>query len=65
MKPVPFDYIRPKSIAETCALLAQDTEARVIAGGQSSVTALAGSTEEQQFYDSHPSQQAKASRVSA
>lgn len=42
-----------------------DDITQVIAGGQSSVTALAGSTEEQQFYDSHPSQQAKPSRVSA
>jgi CO/xanthine dehydrogenase FAD-binding subunit len=41
LKPVPFDYIRPKSIDETCALLAQDAEARVIAGGQSLVPMLA------------------------
>ncbi|HUC50772.1 MAG TPA: FAD binding domain-containing protein [Xanthobacteraceae bacterium] len=41
MKPVPFDYIRPRSIEETCALLAQDAEARVIAGGQSLVPMLA------------------------
>ncbi|HEX3502422.1 MAG TPA: FAD binding domain-containing protein [Xanthobacteraceae bacterium] len=41
MKPVPFDYIRPQSIHETCALLAQDAEARVIAGGQSLVPMLA------------------------
>ena len=41
MKPVPFDYIRPNSVAETCALLAQDAEARVIAGGQSLVPMLA------------------------
>lgn len=40
MKPVPFDYIRPRSIEETCALLAQDAEARVIAGGQSLVPML-------------------------
>ena len=40
MKPVAFDYIRPKSIEETCALLAQDAEARVIAGGQSLVPML-------------------------
>jgi CO/xanthine dehydrogenase FAD-binding subunit len=41
VKPVPFDYIRPKSIEETCALLAEDAEARVIAGGQSLVPMLA------------------------
>jgi CO/xanthine dehydrogenase FAD-binding subunit len=41
LKPVPFDYIRPKSIEETCALLARDAEARVIAGGQSLVPMLA------------------------
>jgi CO/xanthine dehydrogenase FAD-binding subunit len=40
VKPVAFDYIRPKSIEETCALLARDTEARVIAGGQSLVPML-------------------------
>jgi CO/xanthine dehydrogenase FAD-binding subunit len=41
LKPVPFDYIRPKSIEETCALLAQDGDSRVIAGGQSLVPMLA------------------------
>ena len=41
MKPFPFDYIRPQSVEETCALLAQDAEARVIAGGQSLVPMLA------------------------
>ena len=41
MKPVPFDYIRPNSIEETCALLAQDGDTRVIAGGQSLVPMLA------------------------
>ena len=41
MKPVPFDYIRPSSVAETCALLAQDGDSRVIAGGQSLVPMLA------------------------
>jgi CO/xanthine dehydrogenase FAD-binding subunit len=40
VKPVPFDYIRPQSIDEACALLAQDAEARVIAGGQSLVPML-------------------------
>ena len=41
MKPVPFDYVRPQSIDEACALLAADAEARVIAGGQSLVPMLA------------------------
>jgi CO/xanthine dehydrogenase FAD-binding subunit len=41
VKPVPFDYVRPRSIQETCALLAEDAEARVIAGGQSLVPMLA------------------------
>jgi CO/xanthine dehydrogenase FAD-binding subunit len=41
VKPVPFEYIRPQSVEETCALLAQDAEARVIAGGQSLVPMLA------------------------
>ena len=41
MKPVPFDYVRPNTVAEACALLAQDAEARVIAGGQSLVPMLA------------------------
>jgi CO/xanthine dehydrogenase FAD-binding subunit len=41
MKPAPFDYIRPDSLAETCALLAGDEDARVIAGGQTLVPMLA------------------------
>jgi CO/xanthine dehydrogenase FAD-binding subunit len=41
VKSVPFDYIRPSSVAETCALLAQDGDSRVIAGGQSLVPMLA------------------------
>ncbi len=41
MKPVPFDYIRPSSVDETCTLLTQDGDARVIAGGQSLVPMLA------------------------
>ena len=40
MKPVAFDYIRPQSVEETCALLAEDAEARLIAGGQSLVPML-------------------------
>jgi len=41
VKPVPFDYVRPGSIEEACALLAADGEGRVIAGGQSLVPMLA------------------------
>lgn len=41
MKPVPFDYIRPGSLDEVCALLAGDDDARIIAGGQSLVPMLA------------------------
>jgi CO/xanthine dehydrogenase FAD-binding subunit len=41
MKPAPFDYIRPASLAEACALLAGDEDARLIAGGQTMVPMLA------------------------
>lgn len=41
MKPVPFDYVRPGSLDEVCALLAGDEDARIIAGGQSLVPMLA------------------------
>ncbi len=41
MKPAPFDYVRPGSIAEACALIAADEDARLIAGGQSLVPMLA------------------------
>jgi len=41
VKPVPFDYVRPGSLDEACALLAEDADARVIAGGQSLVPMLA------------------------
>src|ERR1700752_5491939 len=38
MKPAPFDYYEPRTIAETLNLLAQFTEAgKVVAGGQSLV----------------------------
>ena len=33
MKPAPFDYVRPDSLAEACELLAADEDARLIAGG--------------------------------
>jgi CO/xanthine dehydrogenase FAD-binding subunit len=41
MKPAPFDYIRPASLAEACELLADDEDARLIAGGQTLVPMLA------------------------
>jgi CO/xanthine dehydrogenase FAD-binding subunit len=41
MKPAPFEYVRPASLAETCELLAGDDDARVIAGGQTLVPMLA------------------------
>jgi CO/xanthine dehydrogenase FAD-binding subunit len=41
VKPVPFDYVRPNSIEQICAFLAQDSDARVIAGGQTLVPMLA------------------------
>ncbi len=41
MKPAPFEYVRPDSLEETCALLAADDDARIIAGGQTLVPMLA------------------------
>jgi CO/xanthine dehydrogenase FAD-binding subunit len=41
MKPAPFEYSRPESVQEVCALLAEEMEARVIAGGQTLVPMLA------------------------
>ena len=41
MKPAPFEYIRPQSLAEACELLAGDEDARAIAGGQTLVPMLA------------------------
>jgi CO/xanthine dehydrogenase FAD-binding subunit len=41
MKPAPFDYIRPESLAEVCGLLAGCEDARLIAGGQTLVPMLA------------------------
>jgi CO/xanthine dehydrogenase FAD-binding subunit len=41
VKPAPFDYIRPDSLAEVCSLLAGDEDARLIAGGQTLVPMLA------------------------
>ncbi|MEH2514379.1 CO/xanthine dehydrogenase FAD-binding subunit [Nitrobacteraceae bacterium AZCC 1564] len=41
MKPAPFEYVRPESIAEACTLLAADEDARIIAGGQTLIPMLA------------------------
>jgi CO/xanthine dehydrogenase FAD-binding subunit len=41
MKPAPFEYVRPGSLAEACEILADDDDARVIAGGQTLVPMLA------------------------
>jgi CO/xanthine dehydrogenase FAD-binding subunit len=41
MKPAPFEYVRPGSLAEACELLAGDEDARIIAGGQTLVPMLA------------------------
>jgi CO/xanthine dehydrogenase FAD-binding subunit len=41
MKPAPFDYVRPGSLAEVCELLAGDEDSRLIAGGQTLVPMLA------------------------
>jgi CO/xanthine dehydrogenase FAD-binding subunit len=41
MKPAPFDYVRPDSLAEVCELLAGDEDARIIAGGQTLIPMLA------------------------
>lgn len=41
MKPAPFEYVRPNTIAEACELLASDEDARVISGGQTLIPMLA------------------------
>jgi carbon-monoxide dehydrogenase medium subunit len=41
MKPAPFEYSRPQSIDEACALLAADDGACLIAGGQTLVPLMA------------------------
>ena len=41
MKPAPFDYVRPHTLAEACAILAAHEDARVIAGGQTLVPMMA------------------------
>lgn len=41
MKPAPFEYSRPKSLDEACALLRREEGARLIAGGQTLVPFMA------------------------
>jgi len=41
MKPAPFDYVRPASLAEACEILAADEDARIVAGGQTLIPMLA------------------------
>jgi CO/xanthine dehydrogenase FAD-binding subunit len=41
MKPAPFEYARPASLDEACAMLEADDSARVIAGGQTLVPLMA------------------------
>ena len=41
MKPAPFEYVRPGSLANVCELLAGDEDARIIAGGQTLIPMLA------------------------
>jgi CO/xanthine dehydrogenase FAD-binding subunit len=41
MKPAPFQYVRPTTLSEACRILAQDEDARVIAGGQTLIPLLA------------------------
>ena len=41
MKPAPFEYARPASLDEACALLESDDGARLIAGGQTLVPLMA------------------------
>jgi CO/xanthine dehydrogenase FAD-binding subunit len=41
MKPAAFDYARPRSLDEACAMLAEGDDARIIAGGQTLVPLMA------------------------
>ena len=41
MKPAPFDYVRPASLAEVCEIMAADEDARIVAGGQTLIPMLA------------------------
>jgi carbon-monoxide dehydrogenase medium subunit len=41
MKPAPFEYVRPETLAEACSILAQNEDALPIAGGQTLIPMLA------------------------
>src|SRR6266404_3582213 len=41
MKPAPFDYVRPHTVEEACAILSADEDARIIVGGQTLIPLLA------------------------
>jgi CO/xanthine dehydrogenase FAD-binding subunit len=41
MKPAAFDYARPKSLDQACAMLAEGDDVRIIAGGQTLVPLMA------------------------
>jgi CO/xanthine dehydrogenase FAD-binding subunit len=41
MKPAAFEYARPESLEEACAMLARSDDARIIAGGQTLVPLMA------------------------
>ena len=41
MKAAPFEYVRPESLAQACAMLRADEDARIIAGGQTLVPMMA------------------------
>lgn len=41
MKPAPFEYSRPATLDEACALLAADPEARLVSGGQTLIPMMA------------------------
>ena len=41
MKPAPFDYVRPRSVEEACALIGEGDDVTIIAGGQTLVPMMA------------------------
>ena len=41
MKAAPFEYVRAQTVEEACALLAEDADAAIIAGGQTLVPMMA------------------------
>ncbi len=41
MKPAPFDYARPATLDEACAMLASDPDARLVSGGQTLIPMMA------------------------